>query len=152
MVITLHLQVRQRCPKISWVTIRHKQWPSRDDDPVHNDTVHRKYFAGGNLVNHSSKSYWQGDLWRISNSQCVCHMCFPFICECWWGKFWQMIHQLFPYQNFPVYGYYTTAYYLLYNLHSSQYNKVPILHCCSYYIYCMFTQELTALLEYGTSV
>ena len=29
---------------------------------------------------------------QISNSQCICHICFPCTCENWCGKFWRMAH------------------------------------------------------------
>ena len=31
-------------------------------------------------------------IWWISNSQCICHIRFPCICEYWQGKFWGMAH------------------------------------------------------------
>ena len=62
------------------------------------------------LVNCTGKSYWRGKIWWISYSQCICQIHFGVrICEYWWGKFWQLPHNLpnspiFLCQIFPVYG------------------------------------------------
>ena len=54
-------------------------------------TLHRKI-----LANHTGKSYWRGQIWRISYSQCICHMC-----EYWQGKFWR-IAQDSQFTNFSL--------------------------------------------------
>ena len=44
---------------------------------THYATLHILYMGniwrGKILANHSDKSYWWAKIWRISNSQCICH-------------------------------------------------------------------------------
>ena len=61
-------------------------------------TIHGKYLAGEILANHTGKSYWQGKIWQISYSQCICQIATFFgvpvnISEEIFGE-WLTIHQI----------------------------------------------------------
>ena len=62
--------------------------------------VHRRYLAGANCTD---KSYWQGKIWRMRYSQCLCQIHFQCVCEYWQGKFWRITHDspFFPVKYFP---------------------------------------------------
>ena len=68
-------------------------------------TVHRNIWWGKFWQTIQVKAIGKGKFWRISNSQCICHIHFPCICEYWQGKVWRMAHDLpnLPLPHFPMY-------------------------------------------------
>ena len=80
---------------LSWV---HHPWFAETVKLLNHQTLLLPYtgniWQGKILANYAGKSYWRGKIWRISNSQCTCHIHFPCICEYWRGKSWRMVQNL----------------------------------------------------------
>ena len=71
-----------------------------------------------------------GKFWQISYSQCIWQICFPCIYEYWWGKFWQMAHELltlpiFPTKIFPCTVLDELDYFIVYSIVSIVYAGWP---------------------------